>query len=182
MELPNGTYRARATQGVLGESKSGKEQVVVQFELLEPDYANQTISWYGFFTDATCERTFESLRIMGWQGTNLDDLTGVDANEVSLVIENEEWEGKTRAKVRWVNAVGGMGLLAPLAPDKAKAFAARMRGRVLAFDQSQAMGGKKAAPAQARPAARPNGTHRPSQGVLSPEPPPIAESESDLPF
>ncbi len=38
--------------------------------------------------------------------------------------------------MRWINALGRIGLKAPLALDKAAAFAQRMKGRLLAFDQT----------------------------------------------
>lgn len=187
MEIPNGTYRARGTQGMLGETSTGKEQVAVEFELLEEGFVGTRIAWFGYFTDKTQARTIETLRNCGWQGTDLTNLEGVDANEVSLVIEQEEYEGKWSPRVRWVNIPGsGLALKSPLSADKAKAFAARMRGQIAAIDQAAAMGGQCRAPppssgrAPAPAAADPrNGK---TGGVLSPEPPPYGNDESDIPF
>ena len=151
-----GTYRARSVEGALGETSTGKEQVAVVFELLD---VGQKITWYGYFTDKTLESTFRALRTAGWTGQDLSDLSTLsreDAPEVHLVVEHEkDKEGQNRARVRWVNSTGGVGLKASLAPDKAKAFAARMKGAVAAFDRGN---GPPPAPAQrspARPQARP---------------------------
>lgn len=158
-------YRARAAQWALGESKSGKEQVVVYFNVLTEGAAEPAITWYGYFTEATADRTLESLRNCGWAGDDLTDLTGLDANEVDLVVEDEEYEGKVNAKVRWVNKPGAFALKAPLAADKAKAFAASMRDRIRALDASNGVRKTTA------PTVKPKGP---------PEPP--ALTDADLPF
>jgi hypothetical protein len=159
-------YEAKATEWALGESSSGKEQVVVSFHVLTPDAQEQRLTWYGYFTEKTADRTLESLRHCGWTGDDLTDLTGLDANEVQLVVEDEEYEGKVTAKVQWVNKAGGLALKAPLAPDKAKAFAASMRDRIRAMD---AAGGVRKPSAAPKPAS-----------LAAPEPPP--HSDADLPF
>ncbi len=169
-EIRNGVYRGRGLQAALGRAGTGKEQVAVQFQLMDADgVSGPTITWYGYFTDSTYERTVESLRHCGWAGDDLSDLSGIDTNEVSLVIENEEYEGKATPKVKWVNAPGGgLALKEQLSADEARSFAAQMKGRILAMKQGQP---KKPAPGSARSR---------SGGVLSPEPPPYADS--DIPF
>jgi hypothetical protein len=163
-----GTYRARAVHGALGETKSGSEQVAVEFELLDADgAAGPRITWYGYFSEKTLATTVKALRACGWKGDLLTDLSGISDNEVSLVVENEVLpDGRARPRVRWVNAPGGpgLGLKTPLVGDKARAFAARMRAHIAAVDQVELAGGTKGR----------------SNGVLSPEPPP--HDDSDLPF
>jgi hypothetical protein len=81
-----------------------------------------------------------------------------------------------------VNRAGGGLNVTPLDANKAKAFAARLKGRVLAFDQHN---GKPAASAPARPQARPPAPP-PRSGPRSPEPPPIDDAppgfDDDIPF
>ena len=43
---------------------------------------------------------------------------------------------KVSAKVKWVNRGGGLGLTTPMKTDSAKAFAAKMRGEVLAASKN----------------------------------------------
>lgn len=137
--LEAGTYRAKAVEATLGETKSGKEQVAVRFRLLDGDVEGQSITWYGYFTDKTIDGSFRALRTAGWRGQDLSDLTDIgreDAPEVLLVIEHEiDQAGQPRPRVRWVNSAGGIGVKNVLSGDKAKAFAAKMRGRLAAFDQ-----------------------------------------------
>jgi hypothetical protein len=151
MELANGIYRARVTQWALGKTDKGNEQVVMEFDFLDDGFVGTRMSWYGYFTEKGLPITLKALRTCGWHGSDLADLSGVEINEVSLTVENETYEGKTRPKIKWVNAVGGFNLKAPLAADEAKAFGARMKGAVLAFDKSEG----KPAP---KPNAKPKGT------------------------
>lgn len=135
--LDAGTYRARAIEAALGETDTGKEQIAVRFSLL--DLEGQEITWYGYFTDKTLETTFKALRTAGWKGQDLSDLADLcnpETPEVTLVVEQEEYEGKVRARVRWVNGAGGLALKKALDPNKAKAFAARMKGQIVAFDRT----------------------------------------------
>ena len=147
-----GTFEARPLPGAqVGETGKGSMCVGVEFELID---TGQHISWYGYFSEKAQERTIESLRFCGWTGTDLDNLSEIGTKEkitVQLVIEHEEWEGTTRAKVQWVNRGGGLRLNKPLSGNEAKAFAASMKGAIMAYDQ------KKGAPAQASVPASTNG-------------------------
>lgn len=172
--MEEGRYRARGIQGALGETKGGAEQVAVEFEFLDEPVKGQRITWFGYFTDKTTEHTVKALRTCGWQGADLTDLSGVDANEVILVIQNEEYEGTWRSKVRFINSLnGGLALKNPLDENKARAFAARMKGQILAIDQSS---GQRRAPASTSSSSRSR-----VGGVVSPEPPPPGEAD-DIPF
>jgi len=137
--LEPGIYRARAVTGELGYTNKGDEQIAVSFEIL--DQAGFRITWYGSFsTEITgqakkspVERTFETLRVCGWSGDDVSDLTGLEQNEVEVVIEINEWEGKESNRVKWVNALGGgLALKNVMPPDAKKAFAARMKGQAIA--------------------------------------------------
>ena len=173
MSYANGTFRARAVQGsaTLGFTSGGKEQVGVQFQILEGEDTGKHITWYGFFTDKSTERTIESLRHMGWQGDDLSDLSTVgdrDAPDVLLVIEDEldDRDGTMRSRVRWVNRMGsGVAIKDKMDDAQARAFAARMKGAAVASRQKSAT---------QRPA-----TNR-SSAQRGHEPPP--HSDDDIPF
>ena len=131
-----GTYEARPITAALGQTKGDKPCVGVEFEL----DTGAHISWFGYFTEKTTERTIESLRFCGWTGQDLDDLREIGSKDkltVQLVIEHEEYDGKTTAKVQWVNRGGGLRLSKPLEGQAAKAFAAQMKGAVVAYDQAK---------------------------------------------
>lgn len=149
--LPAGTYRARAVDSELGYTSTDKEQVVVEFSILDEPHVGEHISWYGYFTDGTRDRTIESLRHCGWQGEDINNLAGIDLNEVQLVVEHDEYEGRPSAKVRWVNKAGGIVLKKRMSPEDAKRFAARLRPHIVA----------NAAKAGARPPSAPKAAPKP---------------------
>lgn len=153
--IEEGTYRAKARRAQLGSTSTGKEQVAVEFEIAEPQ---TRIVWYGYFTEKTVDSTIKALRTCGWQGDDLSDLAGIDANEVELVIEHERDDrGFPRPRVRWVNSTGGLALKSALDPAAAKTFAARMKGAIVAWDRANGVArpaGKTPAPRPARPAPR----------------------------
>ena len=53
----------------------------------------------------------------------------------------ETYEGKVRAKVKFINSTGGMALKNPLDQGQAKAFAAKMKAKIAAFDAQAATAG-----------------------------------------
>ena len=135
-----GKYRAKARGWQVGEAGTHTLQVGVQFDLL--DHPGDTLTWYGSMTDKALPRTMDGLRAMGWQGCDISELddpaTEMD-NEVVLVVEWDEYQGKKKLKVNWVNAAGGgMGMKNPLAGDALKAKAAELKAKILALDPANA--------------------------------------------
>jgi hypothetical protein len=129
--IPAGNYTAKATGSFdFGTSTGGTEQVAVEVEILEGPEAGRCMTWFGFFTDKTTERTVESLRLLGWQGDDITKLEELGSRRVSIVVEHEEYQGQVRAKIQWVNRLGGLGvkLKAPMDDAARRKFAARMKG------------------------------------------------------
>lgn len=131
-----GTHKARAKQWDLGHSDTGKEQIAVMFEITEGEHAGKHITWFGYFTDATIDRTFDSLRHMGWTSDNIAELDGLNTNEVEIVIEPEEYQGKWNDKVKWVNRPSRLALKNQMNDRDKAAFAARMKGKAMAHRQT----------------------------------------------
>ena len=122
--IAEGTYRARAIDGALGKAKTGTEQIEVMFQLLD---VAQTITWRGFFTEKTEERTMESLATADWNWVGLG--FPVDAPEVSIVVAHEEGQdGNTYARVRWVNAAQKIRPKQALTEEEMAALLARLQG------------------------------------------------------
>lgn len=133
-QIPDGTYLATAVEGALGYADTGTPYIGVLFSLKE---AGVKLTWRGFFTEKTQERTFEALRACGWKGDDLSEITFPQGNEVEVVVKQEEWEGKVHPRIQWVNAVRGPMVKNAMTMAERKAFAEKMRGAVLAFDQSR---------------------------------------------
>ena len=150
--LRNGTYPGRAIGAALGFTKGEKPQVAVELEVTEGEDAGQRITWFGYFSEKTEGRTLESLRTLGWQGDDLDDLSTA-TGDCMFVVEQEEWEGKVSAKVKWINKAGGLALSAPMDANQARSFAERMKGKAIASRMAAQGSGTAPAPAKPRPAS-----------------------------
>ncbi len=132
--LPEGKYRAKAVGADFGVNENGKDYCFVGFEITAGTHKDKTIgAWLYFSTDENKERSIESLRNCGCTFPNGDitDSTGLGSREVELVVEHDEYNGKVRAKVKWINKVAGVGKDS-MRPDERRAFSAKMRGLVLA--------------------------------------------------
>ena len=128
--IPAGNYTAKATGSFdFGTAAQGTEQVAVEVEILEGEHSGNFMTWFGYFTERTSERTVESLRLLGWQGEDITKLEGLGSRRVSIVVEHEEYQGKTSAKIQWVNRLGGLGvkLKAPMDDAAKRKFSARMK-------------------------------------------------------
>lgn len=148
MIIAAGTYKAKAIKAEAGKSANkGTDQVSVLFNIESGPHAGQEITWIGYFTEKTADRTIDSLMICGWDGEDYTMFSGVSKNTVDIVVEHETYvheasgEERTRARVAWVNdpnrVVGGK----PMSAGELTDFAARMRGRVLAMKEKRAKGG-----------------------------------------
>lgn len=142
--IPAGYYSAVAVpidteQGRVwaqfGESKNaGTKQVLLHFEILDGPHAGKRLPWFGFFkTKESVERTLESLRVTGFKGDDLAELPFQQLDQkVSITVEHDEYNGKVRAKIAWVNKPGGGGVKLEKTIEGAalKSFAAQLKNHV----------------------------------------------------
>lgn len=211
MELvPEGHYRAVVAPVAgedgsapvqFGETKEGKPQVLVNFEILDGPYAMRVLPWWGSFNtklpegskakQTPMQRTMYSLRLCGWVGDDIMDVVNQDlGNEVSIQVEHaQSQDGQyTNAKVAWVNKPGGAGLTisSPMSKDKLVRFSASLKSAAKGIP---AVAGKKAergAPSSQGAPAGGNGW----SGNDNPDPPkanefdqsPHPAGDSDIPF
>lgn len=132
--IEKGTYTAKAIEWKLGVTSRGTEQIAVLFQL----ESGEQITWYGYFTEKTTERTLDALEYMGWDGVDITDPVGLDRNDVRLVIDHETGEdGKTYARVKWVNRIGGLAVKEELTGGALQNFKQRMQGAVMARRQNK---------------------------------------------
>jgi hypothetical protein len=161
-----GNYKARAVASECGIAQNGNPFLKVTFQLED----GERIDWFGRpSTPKGEEYMVKDLRTLGYAGSdpeelhakNSDDLATLLPNEVSLKIEDDEWNGNVRSRVRYINSAtrelpAGGGLFSSM---KA-AFAAN--------------------PAGGKAAAKPAGKPAP---LARPAPAPVAEVlEDDVPF
>lgn len=155
--IPAGTYTARAKGFDFGVTQNDKDYVAIDFEIAGPQCAGEVIGWRGYFsTDGAIRRTLESLKYAGWTGAQdtIESLPGLGSTEVELVIQHEEYEGKTYPRVQWVNKLGrgGVALSEQMDDGRKRTFAARLRGHVAALNAAPVTGGRSAQQNSAPPA------------------------------
>jgi len=158
--LAKGRYRARPTAWTLGYTGSGKEQAAVELTFSDPNLEVPSMTWYGYFGENSLDITMRALRTMGFQGSDLSALLeahGLNPDaEIEAVVDHDDYpkgSGQWHAKVKFVNAVGGLAIKEQMTADAARAFAARMKGELVANEQKT--GGKKTPrPAAVAPPAK----------------------------
>lgn len=107
-----GTYVARILGGAFDKNKKGNLAIGIQFGL--KDRADK-IWLVRYMTPDALEFTMKDLATLGFSSSPNTDENGrfgadqfSDPNkEFELVIDHETYEGKTRAKVKFVNEIGG---------------------------------------------------------------------------
>lgn len=152
--IPEGTHLVRVHSTFLGKSKNTQTGYVgVVFE----DDAGDTITAYLYTSDKAIGRTVETLELLGWdlQANNgdlstLHETPLLHGRQSEIVVENETYEGKTRAKVKWINGPDGGGRAEGMPANEAQAFAAALRAKVY----GSKAGKPPAAKVAPKPAAR----------------------------
>lgn len=170
--IPAGRYPGVAVTVVLEDgasalaqfahTKDNKAQVCIHFEILEGEWQGTRLPWIGYFSQAAAARTIQSLRYAGWKGTDFYAIKPGDLpNQVDVTVEHDEYEGKVRARIAWVNLPGGGGLILqrPMSEQDLRRFSATWRDYV-----------RKHPPVEGKPAKR-NGE---DAGPASSPPPPSA--------
>lgn len=148
--IKDGKYKARATgQVVLGTSSKAKTPFIeLYFRISEGEHEGEEARWTGYFGPKSSERTIESLQLCGWEGDDVgefadSELHGLDANEVQIVVELEEYEtedGERKAtpRVQWVNKLGGyLNVQNAMPASEAASFGERMKGLVLKLKKAK---------------------------------------------
>lgn len=181
-----GTYLGTVVDVALGQTKSGTDQVQVVFEIRDPaDGFSARVSWFGFFTEKAFGITDAGLKALGFDlaanGWNLELLNSQESPilgvEAQLVIEMEEYEGKRRPRIKFINRPGQSSIRGRLDAAEVKSMAARVRASM----------GSGAAPA---PAAAPGAPSRaaargqaPAQApAQAPKQTPAQINDDEVPF
>lgn len=144
--ITNGSYKARAIGPVvLGKSQNkGTPFIELYFQIIGGPNDGGKVRWTTYFTEKTNERSIESLLTLGFTGEDLSEfadgeLHGLDANEVDIVVELEEYtsesgEKRTTPRVQWVNRSGGyLNTDAAMNEESASAFGDTMKGMLMAL-------------------------------------------------
>lgn len=131
--IPNGRLRAALVLPyVLGQAKTGTEQIGIQFRLLDDPWKGWTLPWYGTFSEAAFPMTYEALKACGWRGEEITTLKADLRNgtEVLLIVEPEEYEGRWRARIKFVNPPQAIRMHRVFTPEQRQALAVDIQSMI----------------------------------------------------
>lgn len=132
-KIPAGTYKGRAIKGSEqhGFTSKGTEQIVIDLEVTVPMAGDveekKRLSTFMYFSDAAAPYSLERLRALGWQGDDVMDLVGIDANEVDVSVRYEDYQGEDKMKVEILTGGGRVVVKEPMNDSQKRVFAARMK-------------------------------------------------------
>jgi hypothetical protein len=140
MIIPEGYWVARACKGALTRSRTGTPEVAVDLEIQDIPARGMRITWHGYLSDKAFANTIEKLHLMGWEGDDLNQLRGLDRNAVRVRVQHKPLGkgGALVASAEWIHEIEDSptedptSSSTPMTAREAKAFAARMRPRVVA--------------------------------------------------
>lgn len=150
-----GKYLGKVLDYGIGKTKDGEPNIMLMFGFKDSSGVDQDLIWRGSLKEGKArEITIDALLILGLVGNDLSLLahgngSGVlnQEKEVQLVVEHETYNGKTFAKVRYINEVGGGAFKEKMGKDEAitKLGGLNLGGDV--FARREAKGYKDKAPA-----------------------------------
>jgi hypothetical protein len=133
MIMQSGTFKAHVTDVGLGYTSTGGEQIVLQFTIDEGPCQGEQILWHGSFSEKAEKFTIKTLQTCGWTGIDISTLNEEDMPEtVSLVIAEDEFNGQTKFKIKWINAMGGLAIKSQMTQAQKTAFAQKLKGKLMA--------------------------------------------------
>lgn len=116
-DITAGQKKAKPVAARFIESKGGTTGLEIGFEFIEPSTDTpERLNWVGWLSANAMENTMATLvNVLGYNGNDEVDEHGVLSDpkalaydrEVILVVEPEEYDGKTYMRVKWVNSLSG---------------------------------------------------------------------------
>lgn len=102
-EIPAGYYTARGVKGSeqFGTTSNGNRQIAINLDVAE---LGRELTTFLVFSEKNTPYETERLRALGWTGD--DKLTGIDANEVTVAVKYEPYQGEQKMKVQIVTGGG----------------------------------------------------------------------------
>lgn len=138
-----GTYKATVIDHVLAESKNGTPSIKFKLQLTENVLTGDPVNAIVFFDAWLSEKAFENSMLtvtdaLDWQGVDLNDFNGTgkfNGVPVSVLLDEEEYQGEKRTKVKFMNNVNRVAKVAALDIGKAQGLAQKLKDKALAYRQ-----------------------------------------------
>lgn len=143
--------------GWLGQSKEkGTPYVLLQLTVdNDPEEDGKQIQWHGYLSDKAISNTIDTLVACFNFDGDLNSLYAggqtLEGLRCKIVVEQEEYEGKSRYKVKWMNPIDYVHAPKSIAPETAKMLIAGLNGKTKAAAlEAKANQGKVEEKARAR--------------------------------
>jgi hypothetical protein len=105
-----GKYVAKVVDYGIPEIQPGKIACVALTFEFKDDTSLRQLTWFGYLSDAAIGIAIKGMITAGLKSNDLLTLLGPEAfhdKEVQITVENEEYDGKTRARIKWINEISG---------------------------------------------------------------------------
>ncbi len=128
--IPQGEYEAQGAKPLLmTKAKNGNDRVVVVMKITQGVQEGALIDFRGMLTGGATPITLEALKLMGYDGTD----ESVMRNKVRIVVNHEEYEGKTYANIQYVNDPNRLAQYTELSAAESAAAKQRLKAAYLAI-------------------------------------------------
>src|SRR6185312_10835687 len=127
--IPEGDYPVKPVKHRWGWSSGKYPQIGISLQITDGEYKGRRLTWYATFSDAAAEWTIKGLRALGMVGDDAEQNIGTIYTSDALataVVAHETYEGKTRAKVKFINGADIV-MKEEMSPSELKAFSQRMK-------------------------------------------------------
>lgn len=143
-KLSAGTYSAKIVDCGFRKTKAGKDQVFIEFEATDVD---GRATWFGSLNVGKAQEiTLKTMLESGFNGNwdkfgSAEGLECFDVSKVfSIVLEDEEFKGKTFTKIKWINNPDGPGAQQKLNQSEATRVVNSMNLKAATMTMKQTMG------------------------------------------
>lgn len=131
--VPIETGDGHTVMAQFGESKNkGTPLILMHFQVVGGPCDSEVMPWEAYFaTDKTTANIVKALRIMGFKDDDLSLLPGATLTKVvSITVEDDEYNGQVRQKIKWINEASAYKLKEAMPADRLKAWATAMKAKL----------------------------------------------------
>jgi hypothetical protein len=124
-----GKYIGKVVDVKIYETKTGKEAIMIVFQVEGGECGGELVDWRGYFTDAAVDRCIEQMRVAGFKGNDIFETSSMIGTTCGLVVEIDDYIGYDRPVVRWINpptSPSQIDMIATIDPSMAASFRAKM--------------------------------------------------------
>lgn len=141
--MQTGRFKAIVLEKAVTKNSKDNPQVEIKLDVHFTEFETTSMVYKGQLSDGAIEHTLKALVACGIQGNSVFDPVTA-GQEVSVVVNEEEYEGKTRFKISWINKPLSLGT--PIPDVEGRVALKKFEGALAALRQKEGMMLKNHAP------------------------------------